>query len=125
MNIYNVLMLMAGNISLSQGLITESHGVHDKVPTSNQDNQFDTLEQWGFKLEGAYHSSNDDPIIPKGRNPCFFTRKPCTHSSKERENDLSDFGYKLARHFESMNTSSKSNRLEEILNDDPSTALRP
>lgn len=114
MNIYKMLMLT----SLTSGSITQGHGRHDKTPTANQADSFDTLEQWGFKLEGAYHSSNEDPVIPKGSDPCFFIKRPC-------KNGLSEIGWNVVRYFESMNIPLKASTLEEILNEDSNTALRP
>ena len=119
MNIYKMLMLT----SLATGNISQSHGHHDKMITSNQEDHFDTLERWGFKLEGPYHSSNEDPVIPKGGDPCFFMKTPCHLLNKEQKNELPEGGWTVVRYYESMNIPLKASTLEEILNKDSNIAL--
>lgn len=114
MNIYKMLMLT----SLTAGNMGRNYGLHDKTPTSNQEDHFDALERWGFKLEGVYHSSDEDPVIPKGSDPCFFIKRPC-------KNGLSEIGWNVVRYYDSINIPLKASMLEDILNDDSNTVLRP
>lgn len=117
MYIYTMLLLAL----VTAENIGRRYSSQDKMPISDQGIYMGAFERWGFKFVGAYSVSNEDSNIPDGSNPCFFVQRPCIHSCKEQENHLSEIGWKWVRYFEFMNASSKSNMLEELLNDDKST----